>query len=110
MKVITLVAIMHENKEISILNTQSVLTDCLSLPDISNESRMSIIHQCLIFDSHPAELLPQFCYLLFRSECFMACMYISLTLCYIRYISLTRTKVFNSKGNCLFIFFLFNSI
>ena len=34
MKVITLVAIMHENKEISILYTQSVLTDCLSLPDI----------------------------------------------------------------------------
>ena len=40
----------------------------------------------------------------------MQCMYISLTLCYIRYISLTRTKVFNSKGNFLFIFFLFNSI
>ena len=34
MKVITLVAIMHENKEIGILYTQSVLTDCLSLPDI----------------------------------------------------------------------------
>ena len=34
MKVITLVAIMHENKEISILYTQSLLTDCLSLPDI----------------------------------------------------------------------------
>ena len=33
-KVITLVVIMHENKEISILCTQSVLTDCLSLPDI----------------------------------------------------------------------------
>ena len=71
MKVITLVAIMHENKEISILYTQSVLTDCLR-PLISNESRMSFIHQCLIFDSHPAELLPQFCYLLFRSECLYA--------------------------------------
>ena len=70
MKVITLVAIMHENKEISILYTQSVLTV------ISNESRMSFIHQCLIFDSHPAELLPQFCYLLFRSECLYAmCVY-----------------------------------
>ena len=34
MKVITSVAIMHENREISILYTQSVLTDCLSLPDI----------------------------------------------------------------------------
>ena len=34
MKVITLVAIMHGNKEISILYTQSVLTDCLRLPDI----------------------------------------------------------------------------
>ena len=34
MKVITLVVIMHENKEISIPYTQSVLTDCLSLPDI----------------------------------------------------------------------------
>ena len=66
MKVITLVAIMHENKEISILYTQSVLTV------ISNESRMSFIHQCLIFDSHPAELLPQFCYLLFRYECLYA--------------------------------------
>ena len=66
MKVITLVAIMHENKEISILYTQSVLTV------ISNDSRMSFIHQCLIFDSHPAELLPQFCYLLFRSECLYA--------------------------------------
>ena len=66
MKVITLVAIMHENKEISILYTQSVLTV------ISNESRMSFKHQCLIFDSHPAELLPQFCYLLFRSECLYA--------------------------------------
>ena len=104
MKVITLVAIMHENKEISILYTQSVLSV------ISNESRMSFIHQCLIFDSHPAELLPQFCYLLLRSNVFMPCMYRSLTLCYIRYSSLTRTKVFNSKGNFLFIFFLFNSI
>ena len=34
--------------------------------------RMSFIHQCLIFDSHPAKLLPQFCYLLFRSECLFA--------------------------------------
>ena len=33
---------------------------------------MSFIHQCLIFDSHPAELLPQFCYLQFRSECLYA--------------------------------------
>ena len=32
MKVITLVAIMHENKEISILYSQSVLNDCLSTP------------------------------------------------------------------------------
>ena len=29
-----IVAIMHENKEISYLYTQSVLTDCLILPDI----------------------------------------------------------------------------
>ena len=35
MKVITLVAIMHENKEIGILYTQLVLTDCLNLPGIS---------------------------------------------------------------------------
>ena len=34
MKVITLVAIKHENNEISILYNQSVLTDCLGLPDI----------------------------------------------------------------------------
>ena len=34
MKVITLVAIMNENKEIGILYTHSVLIDCLSLPDI----------------------------------------------------------------------------
>ena len=33
MKVITLVAIMHEIKENSILYTQSVLADSLSLPD-----------------------------------------------------------------------------
>ena len=32
MKVITLVTIMHKIKEISILYTQSVLSDCLSLP------------------------------------------------------------------------------
>ena len=36
----------------------------------------------------------------------MSCMYISLTLCYIRYTSLTRTKVFNSKDIfCLFSFY-----
>ena len=40
----------------------------------------------------------------------MPCLYISLTLCYIRYISLTRTKIFNSKGIFWFIFFFFNSI
>ena len=34
MRGLTLVAIMHENKEISIIYTQSVLTDFLSLPDI----------------------------------------------------------------------------
>ena len=33
---------------------------------------MSFIHQCLIFDSNQAELLPQFRYLLFRSECLYA--------------------------------------
>ena len=33
---------------------------------------MPFIHQYLIFDSHPAELLPQFYYLLFRSECLYA--------------------------------------
>ena len=33
MKVITLVTIMHEIKEISILYRKSVLADCLSLPD-----------------------------------------------------------------------------
>ena len=69
---------------------------------------MSFIHQGHIFDSHPAELLPQFCYLLFRSECLYA-MYVykfDLMLRYIRYISITRTKVFNSKGNfCLFSFY-----
>ena len=67
---------------------------------------MSFIHQCLIFDSHPAELLPQFCYLLFRSECLYAMYVYKFDLCYIRYISLTRTKVINSKGNfCLFSFY-----
>ena len=48
------------------------------------------------------------CY--FDPNVFMSCMYKRLTLCYIRYISLTRTNVFNSKGILLFIFFLFNSI
>ena len=105
MKVITLVMTMHENKETSILYTQSVLTDCLIPPLISNESRMSFIHQCLIFDSHPAELLPQFCYLLFRSECLYAMYVYKFDL-----MLHTRTKVFNSKGNFLFIFFLLNSI
>ena len=38
---------------------------------------MSFIHQCLIFDSHSAELLPQFCYLLSRSESLYA-MYVTL--------------------------------
>ena len=70
---------------------------------------MSFIHQCLIFDSHLAELLPQFCYMLIRSECFYG-MYVYkfdlmlLTL----HISLTRTKVFNSK--CIFCLFSFYSI
>ena len=33
---------------------------------------MSFINHGPIFDSHLAELLPQFCYLLFRSECLYA--------------------------------------
>ena len=42
----------------------------------------------------------------FDPNVFMPCMYISLTLCYIHYISLTRTKVFNSKGIfCLFSYY-----
>ena len=94
MKVITLVAIMHENKEISILYTQSVLTDY-------NVS----------FSTHTQlNYYPSFVICYFDPNVFTPCMYISLTLCYIRYISLTRTKFFNSKGNFLFIFFLFNSI
>ena len=44
------------------------------------------------------------CY--FDPNVFMPCMYISLIVCYIRYISLTRTKIFNSKGIfCLFSFY-----
>ena len=102
MKVITLVAIMHENNEISILYTQYLL--------ISNESRMSFIHN-VSFSTHTqlnCYLSFVICY--FDPNVFMPCMYISLTLCYIRYINLTRTKVFHSKGNFLFIFFLFNFI
>ena len=67
---------------------------------------MSFIHQCLIFDSHPAELLPQFCYLIFRSECLYAMYVYKFDLVLHTYISLTRTKFFNSKGIfCLFSFY-----
>ena len=105
MKVITLVAIMSENKEISILYTQSVLIDCLSLPA---ECLLYINVSFLTHTQLNCYLSFVICY--FDPNVFMPCMYISWTLCYIRYISLTRTKVFNSKGNFLFIFFLFNSI
>ena len=108
--VITLVAIMHENKEISILYTQSVLTDCLSLPLISNECRMSFIHQCLIFDSHPAELIPQFCYLLFRSECLYAMYVYKFDLMLHTLHQHQKNKALQFKRHFLFIFFLFDSI
>ena len=38
---------------------------------------MSFIHQCLIFDSHPAELLPQFCFLLFAISIRMSLCHVS---------------------------------
>ena len=104
MKVITLVAIMHVNKEISILYTQLVLTDCLSLPDLMRAECLLYIN--VSFSTHTQlnyYLSFVICY--FDPNVFMPCIYISLTLCYTRYISLTRTKVFNSKGNfCLFSF------
>ena len=71
---------------------------------------MSFIHQCLISTHTQLNYYLSFVICYFDPNVFMPCMYISLTLCYIRYISLTSTKVFNSKGKFLFIFFLFNSI
>ena len=70
---------------------------------------MSFIHQCHIFDSHPAELLSQFCYLLFRSVCLYA-MYVykfDLMLHTLHY--LHKNKGLQFKSNFLFIFFFFNS-
>ena len=42
------------------------------------------------------------CY--FDQNVFISCMYISVTICYIRYLRLASTAVFNSKGKCLIIF------
>ena len=50
MKVITLVAIMHENKEISILYTQSALADSLSLPDKMRAE--CLLHINVLFSTH----------------------------------------------------------
>ena len=105
MKVITLVAIMHENKEISILYTQSVLTDCLNSCYLMRAECLLYINVSFSTHTQPNYYLSfVICY--FDPNVFMPCMYISLTLCYIRYISITRTKVLNSKGNfCLFSFY-----
>ena len=65
---------------------------------------MSFIHQCLIFDSHPAELLPQFCYLPFRSECIYA-MY-----AYVTYVTLASQEQRSSIQKAIFCLFSFYSI
>ena len=41
----------------------------------------------------------------FNQNVFMSCMYISLTLCYIRYLIIAKTEVFNPKGKYWFIFY-----
>ena len=76
MKMIKAMTKMHEIKEISFLYTQSVLANCLN-------------HR------YPAELSV----LLFACFIIMSLfhVYISLTLCYICYLRLTRTEVFNPQ-------------
>ena len=44
------------------------------------------------------------CY--FDQNIFMSRMFISLTLCYIRYLSIARTEVFNTKGKIGLFFFV----
>ena len=65
---------------------------------------MPFTHQCLIFDLHPAVLLPQFHYLLFRSECLYV-MYVYkvdlISICCLRF---TRPEVFILKGK--FVYFI----
>ena len=103
MKVITLVAIMHEIKEISIFYTQSVLADCLSLPDYMRAE--CLLHTNVSFSTYTQlNYYLSFIICYFDQNVFMSCMYISLTLCYIRYLSLTRTEV---KRQFL-IYFLFH--
>ena len=103
MKVITMMTIMHEIKEICILFTKSVLADCLSLTYCIRAE--CLLHINVSFSNHTQlnyDLSFIICH--FDQNVFMSCMYISLTLCYIRYLSLTRTEVFNPKGKYWFIF------
>ena len=104
MKVITLLTIRHEIKEISILYTRSVLDDLLNVPDLMRA-------ECLLHINVSFSTQAQINYYLsfiicyFDRNVFMSCMFISLTLCYICYLSLARTDVFNPKGNFgLFLF------
>ena len=71
---------------------------------------MSFIHQCLIFDSHPAELLPQFCYLLFRSECLYAMYVYKFDLAYVTYVTLASQEQRSSNQKAVFCLFSFYSI
>ena len=97
MKVITTIGIMHEIKEISILYTQSVLAGCLCHPGKMRAE--CLLHINVSFSTHTHlnyDLSFIICY--FDQNFFISCMYIGLTLCYIRYHSLARTEVFNPKG------------
>ena len=67
---------------------------------------MSFIHQCLIFDSHPAELLPPFCYLLFRSECLYAMYVYKFDLMLHTLHKPHKNKGLQFKSQC-FVYFLF---
>ena len=103
MKVITLATIMHEFKGISILYTKSVLADCLSLPDKMRAE--CLLHINVSFSTHTQlNYYLSFIICYYDQNVFMSCMYISLTLCYIRYLSLTRTEVFNTKDNFGLVF------
>ena len=103
MNMITLMTIMHEIKEISILYTQSVLADCLSQPDKMRAEFLLHINVSFSTDTKVNYYL-SFIVCYFDQNVFMLCIYISLTLGYIRYLSLTRTEVFNPKGNFWLIF------
>ena len=71
---------------------------------------MSFIHQYLIFDSHPAELLPQFCYLLFRSKCLYAMYVYKFDLMFNTYVTLASQEQRSSIQKAIFSLFSLYSI